>query len=154
MKITCEVVRDLLPLVHDGVASGDSRKLVEEHIRGCSACRAAWEQMDSEEPNKDRNREEAAMLQKTASIWKKNKAAAFFAGALIVSLAGCVGCGAAYNLIGSYVTADGLLVEPFYLIPLTWLFALLAAIFGIGLAAARGFGCRACRRFPAPKKGG
>ena len=39
MKITCQVVEDLLPLYHDGVCSGDSRKIVEEHLEECQSCR-------------------------------------------------------------------------------------------------------------------
>ena len=38
--MTCEVIRDLLPLCADGVASDESRAAVEEHIRTCAACRA------------------------------------------------------------------------------------------------------------------
>ena len=38
--ITCDVCRDLIPLVVDGVASGDSTKLVQEHTARCEACRA------------------------------------------------------------------------------------------------------------------
>ena len=38
MKITCQVVEDLLPLYHDGVCSEDSRVLVEEHLNTCAKC--------------------------------------------------------------------------------------------------------------------
>ena len=41
--MTCEVIRDLLPLYADGVASQESRALVEEHIRTCDECRALYE---------------------------------------------------------------------------------------------------------------
>lgn len=43
--MTCEVIRDLLPLYADGVASQESRTLVEEHIRTCDECRALYEKM-------------------------------------------------------------------------------------------------------------
>ncbi|MDD2955384.1 MAG: zf-HC2 domain-containing protein [Oscillospiraceae bacterium] len=39
-KISCGVCRDLLPLVQDGVACEDSRRLVEEHLAACPDCRA------------------------------------------------------------------------------------------------------------------
>lgn len=45
----------------------------------------------------------------------KNKIALLF---LIASLV----CGISYNVIGSHIDENGLLVEPFFLIPLTWLF--------------------------------
>lgn len=38
--ISCDICRDLLPLVQDGVASEDSRAAVEAHLRTCPACRA------------------------------------------------------------------------------------------------------------------
>lgn len=41
MKLSCDIVQDLLPLYTDGVCSGDSRRAVEAHLEGCPACRAA-----------------------------------------------------------------------------------------------------------------
>ena len=38
--VSCEVCRDLLPLVCDGVASADSEAIVKAHTAGCEACRA------------------------------------------------------------------------------------------------------------------
>lgn len=38
-RIGCGACRDLLPLVEDGVASEESRQLVEEHLQGCERCR-------------------------------------------------------------------------------------------------------------------
>lgn len=43
--MTCEVIRDLLPLCADNVASQESRAAVEEHIRTCDECRALYEAM-------------------------------------------------------------------------------------------------------------
>lgn len=37
-KITCDICRDLLPLVKDGVASADSEAAVKQHIKNCSEC--------------------------------------------------------------------------------------------------------------------
>ncbi len=39
-----------------------------------------------------------------------------------------IGCFITYNLIGSEVLADGTLSEPFYLIPLGYIFAAIAVI--------------------------
>mgnify|MGYP002547768194 CR=1 FL=1 len=39
MKENCEVIRDLLPLVQDGVASEASCRMVQEHLEECEACR-------------------------------------------------------------------------------------------------------------------
>lgn len=43
--MTCEVIRDLLPLCADGVASEESRAAVKAHIRTCNECRALYESM-------------------------------------------------------------------------------------------------------------
>lgn len=45
-KVTCDVIRDLLPLYHDGVCSGDSGELVEEHLRSCVSCREELRAME------------------------------------------------------------------------------------------------------------
>ena len=39
MNIKCEVVRDLLPLYVDGVASEESCTLIEEHLKECEDCK-------------------------------------------------------------------------------------------------------------------
>ena len=39
MNIKCEVIRDLLPLYVDGVASEESCALIEEHLEECEDCR-------------------------------------------------------------------------------------------------------------------
>lgn len=40
-------------------------------------------------------------------------------------------CLTAYNIIGAKVAPDGTLLEPFYLIPLSYIFIALGIIFGI-----------------------
>lgn len=40
MKHNCEIVRDLLPLYAEQIASPASTALVEEHLAECPACRA------------------------------------------------------------------------------------------------------------------
>ena len=37
-EISCEMCRDLIPLVEDGVASADSRAAVEHHLQNCPVC--------------------------------------------------------------------------------------------------------------------
>ncbi len=43
MKISCDVVLDLIPLVKDGVASEDSIIIVNEHIKACESCKTEFE---------------------------------------------------------------------------------------------------------------
>lgn len=42
-EISCDVCMDLMPLVHDGVASCDSREAVTRHIQNCPNCKALFE---------------------------------------------------------------------------------------------------------------
>ena len=48
MKITCNIIEDLLPLYVDDMVSEDSRQLVEEHLKMCPACRKMQEEMQRE----------------------------------------------------------------------------------------------------------
>ena len=45
MKVSCEVVRDLLPLVAEGIASRESGDLAQAHMTECPACKGLYEQM-------------------------------------------------------------------------------------------------------------
>lgn len=49
-KISCDVIRDLLPLYKDHVCSEKSMDLVEEHLPECEDCRKYLEAMDEELP--------------------------------------------------------------------------------------------------------
>lgn len=40
-KINCDVIRDLIPSYADDICSAATRRLVEEHIAGCSECKMA-----------------------------------------------------------------------------------------------------------------
>lgn len=65
MKITCDVIQDLMPSYIDGILSEDSRALVEEHMGTCQECRKMLEIM-KEEQGKEQNqmRLSAATLKK------------------------------------------------------------------------------------------
>ena len=65
MKITCDVIQDLMPSYIDGILSEDSKVLVEEHMGTCQECRKMLEIM-KEEQGKEQNqmRSSAATLKK------------------------------------------------------------------------------------------
>ena len=65
MRITCDVIQDLMPSYIDGILSEDSRALVEEHMGTCQECRKMLEIM-KEEQGKEQNqmRSSAATLKK------------------------------------------------------------------------------------------
>ncbi len=80
MKITCEVICDLLPLYHDGVCSESSKLLVEEHLKMCKACNKELsmisERMDISHINPEREKSFKAV----SNVWKKNKTKSFRKG--------------------------------------------------------------------------
>lgn len=48
MKLSCDVIKDLLPLYVEHITSEDSNQLVQEHLKGCASC-TAYEQELKEE---------------------------------------------------------------------------------------------------------
>lgn len=45
MKITCNIIQDLLPSYADDICSEDTKALIDEHIAECGQCRQKLEQM-------------------------------------------------------------------------------------------------------------
>ena len=42
MKIKCNVIKDILPLYIENIASEDTRVLIEEHIDECEDCKKKY----------------------------------------------------------------------------------------------------------------
>ncbi|MFR8459923.1 MAG: zf-HC2 domain-containing protein [Ruthenibacterium lactatiformans] len=59
--ISCEVCRDLMPLVRDGVASADSEALVRVHTERCGGCRTM---LESETPPEHSMPDDARVLRR------------------------------------------------------------------------------------------
>ncbi len=49
----------------------------------------------------------------------------------LISIIIAVGCVVAYSIIGSEIAPDGTLIEPFFLIPMFWLFMAIGIISGL-----------------------
>lgn len=49
-EIDCDIVRDLLPLYHDGVVSDTTKLAVEEHMDSCTSCKQEHEELLVELP--------------------------------------------------------------------------------------------------------
>ena len=88
MKISCEIIKDLLPLYHDGVCSNDSRTMVEEHFAYCDNCKAELQAMDDELAinNAKQNLNEAEAVKKLSRRWKKGMKKSLLEGILITIL--------------------------------------------------------------------
>lgn len=48
-RLSCGIVRDLLPSYVDGLTGPETNRAVEEHVRGCRDCREALERMSAPE---------------------------------------------------------------------------------------------------------
>jgi predicted anti-sigma-YlaC factor YlaD len=85
MKTSCEVIKDLLPLYHDGVCSDESKALVEEHLTECDNCKAELLSMVEIIPirNEVQNMNEAKALKGLSKKWKRGKLYSFLRGAVI-----------------------------------------------------------------------
>ena len=62
MRITCDVIQDLMPSYVDGILSEDSQALVKEHMEACEECRKMLEIMKEEQ-----GKEQAQMISSAAS---------------------------------------------------------------------------------------
>ena len=72
-KNECNIVRDLMPLVLDRVASDESREMVEEHITACGECRKQYEDMKAEMPEETRTEFEEDQAQFISAVRKVRK---------------------------------------------------------------------------------
>lgn len=82
----CAIIRDLLPLYHDGVCSPASRAAVEKHLETCEDCRRALAEaattlpeMAAPEPR------EGEMLRKLSRSWEGDKRRSWLKGAILAA---------------------------------------------------------------------
>lgn len=81
MKNECNVARDLMPLVIDGVASEESQKYVDEHIAECTDCTSAYCAMKVELTSAAEEKERAE-LESAAKRLRRKRFLRAFAGGL------------------------------------------------------------------------
>lgn len=84
MKISCDIIKDLLPLYYDGVCSADSKAMIEAHLVQCEDCRAELATMGKKLPisNKEQNLSEAKAVKELSKRWKKGMIGSILKGAL------------------------------------------------------------------------
>lgn len=89
MKISCGIIKDLLPLYIDGVCSDDSKALIEEHLAECDSCKAELQTMKGELflNHKEENLKEAEAVKNLSRRWKKGMKKSLLRGVLITLLA-------------------------------------------------------------------
>ena len=88
MNISCEIIKDLLPLYHDGVCSNESKVMVEEHLIHCESCKAELKAMDDVLPvnNAEQNLKEADAVKNLSKKWKRGMLKSLLKGVLITLL--------------------------------------------------------------------
>lgn len=121
MKISCNVIRDLLPLYYENIASDETRDLVEEHCKECPQCADRLKEMGEGEITICDN---GNGLRQFIKDYKKNfngLLAAFCYMLLFI-------VGMAHGLLLSDPTdgAGAIIVYQFFLLPLVGFFASMA----------------------------
>ena len=64
MKIDCDIIKDLLPLYVEGLASEKSGSVVEEHLEECESCKKIYQEMRRPKPQVRYDREPAESFRK------------------------------------------------------------------------------------------
>ena len=82
MKNNCNVARDLMPLVIDGVASAESQQYVSDHIAECTECAVTYGSMKVELPRANEEKARAEMEQAAKTLKKKRRKRTCLAGML------------------------------------------------------------------------
>ena len=101
-----EIIRDLLPLYHDGVCSDASRAAVEAHLKECPDCRATLAAMDAPLPAEQAPiPDDKAAVKSLSRAWEKGKRRAWWKGAVIAAVICAV-------LVGLWAAATQLYLFP------------------------------------------
>lgn len=133
MKITCNIIEDLMLQYADGTLSEDSRRLVEEHLDSCEKCReklrqirSICEELDGGETTdaQEKKEEEFGTFRRFRRWMNVRRAVTVIISALITFCLAGGGMLLAFNYesympyerTGMYVNSDGMMFmkEPFY----------------------------------------
>ena len=85
MSISCEIIKDLLPLYLDDVCSNESIAAIEEHLTACDSCQAEVQGMQSNLHlgSVGDNMREAEAVKELSKRWKKGMVKSLIKGVLI-----------------------------------------------------------------------
>lgn len=102
--ISCEVVKDLIPLYSEGLCSEDSTAAVKNHIAGCESCRKLLE-LPVEQERINTVPEKKNVLRKLNKRMKLNKAGIIILAVLLLLVIGATG----FLCVGQFVKGDGMI---------------------------------------------
>ena len=85
MKISCEIVKDLLPLYYDDVCSDESKAAIEAHFISCESCTQEWQAMkEALSFNKPKeNLKDSEAVKKLSKRWRRGMKKSIAKGILI-----------------------------------------------------------------------
>lgn len=86
MTNKCNVARDLMPLVIDGVASEESQQYVDEHIAECTECALTYGAMRVELPRANQEKERAEMEKAAKKLRRKRILRGAIAAVVAISI--------------------------------------------------------------------
>ena len=118
----CDIVRDLLPLYADDVCSGESRRVVDEHLKECPACADMLKALRTSEIEAGLREEKNEVIRYQAKRFKRRSEAvgAAIAGVfavpilvcLIVNLCSGAPMGWFYVVLAAMAVAASLIIVP------------------------------------------
>lgn len=89
-KVSCEIIKDMLPLYYDEVCSDDSKRMVEEHLSECNNCKMELEKIQNEihipKNNIIENRTDSNVIKNISTSWKRLRLKSFIKGGIISAL--------------------------------------------------------------------
>lgn len=100
MRIDCDIIKDLLPLYVEGLASEKSRTAVEEHLKECGECSTIYREMIKPKPQVHYDKEPAESFRKYV---KKNKRKLMFKTAAVTTAVVLLGVMARLIAVGGLV---------------------------------------------------
>ncbi len=96
VKVTCDIVKDLLPLYVDEVLSEDSRKLVDEHLESCSECKNYYNQLKDDDISVEKATDDKATIKK---IRRRLNLKKIIVGCIVAAIVGAGAFGAYYKCV-------------------------------------------------------
>lgn len=85
-KVSCGIIKDLLPLYYDEVCSGESNKMVKEHLDECSSCKSELDKIKTDiklpKETVEKNRSDGNAIKDIADSWNRSKVKAFVTGTI------------------------------------------------------------------------
>jgi len=90
LNLTCDIVCDLAPLYKDGVASPDSKRAIEKHLKTCQSCREFYKKTNPPKIKKEKAppKKVGEYTALATMISKKQRREYIISNALVYGIAG------------------------------------------------------------------